>query len=79
MAFDERRFQAVVMKSLQITDRQFRADLRMGDIDQWDSVAHLDLIAAIEQAFGLRFKAEEIVEMTSLEELRSRILSLQAP
>jgi acyl carrier protein len=79
MAFDERRFQEVVMRSLQITSRQFRPDLRMGDIDEWDSVAHLDLVSSIEQAFGVRFKAEDIVEITSLEELRARILRFPTP
>lgn len=79
MTFDEGRFRAVVMQSLQITAKQFRPDLRMGDIDEWDSVAHLDLVSSIEQAFGVRFKAEDIIEMTSLEELRARILHAQAP
>ena len=78
MAFDERRFQAIVMQSLQITPKQFRPNLRMGDIDQWDSVAHLDLIGSIEQAFEIHFKAEEIVEMTSLDQLRTRIRALQS-
>ncbi|HJS89963.1 MAG TPA: acyl carrier protein [Steroidobacteraceae bacterium] len=77
MAFDEQRFQAVVMQSLQITEKQFRRDLRLGDIDEWDSVAHLDLVASIEQAFAVRFRAEDIVEITSLEELRTRILASQ--
>ena len=79
MKFDERRFQAVVMQSLQITEKQFRPDLRVGEIDAWDSVAHLDLVSAIEEAFGVRFKAEDIVEITSLEELRARILRSHAP
>lgn len=75
MVFDERRFRAVVVQSLQITEGQFRPDLKLGDIDEWDSVAHLVLVSEIEEAFGVRFKAEEIVELTNLERLRNRILS----
>lgn len=75
MVFDERRFRAVVVQSLQITEGQFRPDLKLGDIDEWDSVAHLVLVSEIEEAFGVRFKAEEIVELTDLERLRNRILS----
>lgn len=78
MAFDERRFRAVVMQSLGITERQFRPDLRLGDIDQWDSVAHLDLVSSIEEAFAVRFRADEIVELTSLDQLRARVLAAQA-
>lgn len=75
MVFDERRFRAVVVQSLQITEGQFRPDLKLGDIDEWDSVAHLVLVSEIEEAFGVRFKAEEIVELTDLERLRNRIVS----
>lgn len=73
MPFNEERFRSVVMQSLQISERQFRPDLRLGDLEEWDSVAHLDLIASVEQAFGVRFKAAEIVELTSLEQLRARL------
>lgn len=73
MPFDEQRFRTIVIDSLQITNAQFRPDLRLGDLEEWDSVAHLGLIAAIEQAFDVRFKAEEIVELTSLDLLRARL------
>ena len=75
MVFDERLFQAVVLKSLQISERKFRRDLTLGEIEEWDSVAHLVLVSEIEEAFGVRFKAEEIVEFTSLERLRDGIIS----
>lgn len=30
------------------------------DIEEWDSLAHLQLIDAVEKAFGIRFKLGEI-------------------
>jgi acyl carrier protein len=76
---DERRLHAVVTETLRITDEKYRPDLRLGDIDEWDSVAHLDLLSSIEQAFGVRFRSEEIVELTSLDEIRTRITATQEP
>jgi acyl carrier protein len=30
------------------------------DIEEWDSLAHVNLLAAVESAFGVRFTAEEM-------------------
>ena len=36
-------------------------------IDNWDSVNHINLALALEQAFGISFEAEEIIEMMNFE------------
>ena len=30
------------------------------DIDEWDSMAHVTLLASVERAFGVRFTAEDM-------------------
>ncbi len=77
MTFDEMRFKQVVMKSLKIDDGKYRPDLRLGDLSEWDSVAHLDLIMAIEGAFAIRFRSDELTELTSLDQLRSRLAAVE--
>jgi acyl carrier protein len=37
--------------------------------ETWDSLAHLRLISAIEEEFGLRFAMEEIGELDSFERI----------
>ena len=32
------------------------------DIDDWDSIEHINLIAAVEDAFGMRFQMREVSE-----------------
>ena len=34
-----------------------------GDLDNWDSLGHMNLIVALEEEFGVEFDEEEIVEM----------------
>lgn len=36
-------------------------------VARWDSLQHLNLVMALEQAFGVEFTPEEIEGMTSLE------------
>jgi len=40
-----------------------------GDVSGWDSVAHITLVVAIEQRFGIRFHTAEIEEMRNVGDL----------
>ncbi|MBE6846849.1 MAG: acyl carrier protein [Ruminococcus sp.] len=39
------------------------------DIDGWDSVEHFNLIAAVEEAFSVRFKMKEVSGMKNVGEM----------
>lgn len=69
MNVDKIKFRDCVIKSLRLRSDQYRADLRIGDVEQWDSVAHLDLISGLESEFGVRFGIEDMAGLTSLPEL----------
>ncbi|QHI72075.1 acyl carrier protein [Aminipila terrae] len=43
------------------------------DIEDWDSVAHIQLIFEVESEFGIQFEAEKIAEMTSIEKIVENI------
>ena len=45
------------------------ADTTSADIEDWDSLSHITLIAAIEEAFGMRFSMKEVVGMNNVGEL----------
>jgi acyl carrier protein len=44
-------------------------DASMNTIAKWDSLAQIDLIAALEEEFGVRFEVEEFELMTSLSDV----------
>jgi len=73
MVVDQVKFRECIVRALKLRGEEYRADLRIGDIEQWDSVAHLDLMSEIEQEFGVRFDLDEITTLTSLPELLSRL------
>jgi acyl carrier protein len=73
MIVDKVKFRECIIKALRLPNEEFRSDLKIGDIEQWDSVAHLDLVSEIEQEFGVRFDLDEITTLISLPELLSRL------
>jgi acyl carrier protein len=73
MAIDKVKFRECVIRSLKLRSGEYRLDLRIGDVEQWDSVAHLDLMSEIEREFGVRFELEEMATLTSLPELLDRL------
>lgn len=44
-----------------------------GNVPGWDSVAHLNLILAVEMEFDVRFETSEIPELLSVGRLRDRL------
>jgi acyl carrier protein len=39
------------------------------DIPQWDSLGHVNLMFAIEERFGVRFRGNELAELANVGEL----------
>lgn len=44
------------------------------DVPGWDSVAHINLMFAIESAFGMQFIGNELAEMKNIGELKVRLM-----
>ncbi len=45
------------------------------DIEEWDSLEHINLIAAVEQEFGVKFNMGQVVSMKNVGEMADIILS----
>ena len=52
---------------------EVRRDLSSSDVDEWDSLTHVSLILAVEQAFGIRFRVGEVESTRNLGDLADLI------
>lgn len=71
------RLRAVFVEALDDSEVELDPALSMGDLEAWDSFAHINLMLGIEATFGVEFDSEEIGSLLSvgqiLEALRRRL------
>jgi acyl carrier protein len=48
---------------------QINGETTADDVDDWDSLSHITLIAAVENEFGMRFKMKEVSTMANVGEM----------
>lgn len=45
------------------------------DIEEWDSLEHINLLAAVEQEFGMKFNMGQVVSMKNVGEMADIVMS----
>ena len=59
------RLRGVFVDALQLDDSVDVENLKYRDIEEWDSVGHMALVAAIEDEFDVQFETEQVIDMSS--------------
>ena len=59
------------IESLKIKEDVIDDDLKYQSIPQWDSIAHMALVAQIENQFEIMLDTEEILDMSSVREIKN--------
>jgi len=60
---------------LDLEELELTEDTTADDIDEWDSLSHIQLIVAIEKGFGIKLTAREVKELADVGEMVSCIQS----
>jgi acyl carrier protein len=56
-------------------DIELHDEMTAADVDGWDSIAHINLIVAIEEGFGVRFSDRELGSLADVGSLRRTLHS----
>jgi acyl carrier protein len=56
----------VFSKVLDIETSRVTDDLTYNSIKEWDSVAHMSLVAALEEAYGIMLDTDDVIDMSSV-------------
>lgn len=68
------RVQAVFCDIFDDPDLEIRDELSAKDVEDWDSLTHVNLVVAIEKEFKTRFALAEIQELKNVGEMIDLIL-----
>ncbi len=60
------KYNQAFIDSLEVSEDQL-AGLKYQDIPAWDSVGHMGLVAAIEDAFDIMMDTDDIIDLSSYE------------
>jgi acyl carrier protein len=66
----EKTLEQMLAEVLQIPAGEITDELAMKDLDVWDSLKHMELIASLEQQLEIQLSFDEIVAMRSVGDIR---------
>jgi acyl carrier protein len=74
----DERIRAIMAEVLRLPQDRIGADAAIGTVPNWDSTAHMRMMIALEDEFGIELDESRMVEMTSFARIRSAVEELRA-
>ena len=64
-----KRVEEIFREELEQEDLVLTDETTADDVDGWDSLSHVQLVAAMEEVFGIEFKSREILSWDNVGDL----------
>ena len=74
----EDKLRAIMAEVLRLPAERIGPDAAIGNVPNWDSTAHMRMMLALEDEFGVDLDESHMVEMTSLAKIRAVVEELRA-
>lgn len=73
MSAIEPKLKSIVIDVLKISQAAYTDDLTAGDIPEWDSIGHVNLLMAVEREFGIAFDVTDAIDIESVADLQDMV------
>ena len=60
-----KKYSEIFKNSLNISADKVNGNLKYNEIDEWDSIGHMTLMAALEEEFKISLETDDIVDFSS--------------
>ena len=67
----EQKLKTIMAEVLEISTDQIDVSTTIENIEAWDSLKHITLLMSIEEMFKVKLEMEEMIKMTSFEDIKS--------
>jgi acyl carrier protein len=63
------RVQTLLAEAIQVPGEMVTPDLSFGDLPQWDSLGHMEVMLRLEEEFGVAIDADTIAQLISIPDI----------
>tara|TARA_A200000113_G_scaffold150768_1_gene135818 strand:+ start:2356 stop:2589 length:234 start_codon:yes stop_codon:yes gene_type:complete len=60
---------SVIAQTLRVSEKDLSIEVGVGDLPDWDSLGHINVISAIEEDFGVIFEIEEALDCETIQDI----------
>ena len=64
-----KRVQMILAESIQVPKDMVSPDMAFGDLPQWDSLGHMEVMMRLEEEFGIEITPDTIANLISIPEI----------
>ena len=68
-SFLSQQVQSLLAEAIQVPQDLVTPDLSFGDLPQWDSLGHMEVMLRLEEEFGVDIDADTIAQLVSIPEI----------
>ena len=59
------KYSKIFKTALNISDDKLSENLKYNEIEEWDSIGHMTLIAALEEEYKINLETDDVIEFSS--------------
>tara|TARA_B110000438_G_C15254531_1_gene411340 strand:- start:16 stop:258 length:243 start_codon:yes stop_codon:yes gene_type:complete len=59
------KYSEIFKTALNIDDNKMNKDIKYNEIEEWDSIGHMTLVGALEEAYKITFETDDIIDFSS--------------
>jgi acyl carrier protein len=67
------QIQSILSAAFQVPPEMVTPDLEFGDIPEWDSLGHMEMMMQLEEEFGIEISADTIAVLISISKIAEYI------
>lgn len=59
------KYSEIFKTALNISDDKLHEDIKYNEIEEWDSIGHMTLVAALEEEYKITLETDDIIDFSS--------------